>query len=122
MEGPDASRGGPEGTARSHADVVVGWEEEVYAPAALAILHGYYWFCGRSNRELIQLATADLCDDVKAMRTEGRSALFINSVVFWHVTTGTLVPIGCDTARRIARGVSKMSGLARLIEQIVTHG
>jgi hypothetical protein len=81
------------------------------------LLASFAWFCGKDNREHIELVQADLMKDRRDMRRESRSPAFIFAVMLWKVT-GTVIPIVWDGILRflaailpIAKLISKIKGL-----------
>jgi hypothetical protein len=55
-------------------------------------LRAFRYFCSRSSRETVDLSIHDLNLDIKEMRAEGRSGLFIKSVVVWQ-SASTVVAV-----------------------------
>ena len=80
-------------------------------------LVGFSWFCGRENREHIELVAANLAKDRRAMRKEGRGNAFITLVIFWHTST-TVFAILSDGVIRIGERVLKIGHLIRKIKGI----
>jgi hypothetical protein len=77
-------------------------------------LTSFAWFCGKNNREHIELVQADLNKDRRDMRREGRSPAFICAVILWKVV-GTIIPIVWDG---ILRFLSAILPIAKLISKI----
>lgn len=58
------------------------------------------WFFTKQRREDIELAIADLKKDSRKMKAEGRSALFISVVHWWH-TVRILAALTWDTLKTV---------------------
>jgi hypothetical protein len=84
------------------------------ASLALRLLTAFAWFCGKDNREHIELVQADLMKERRDMRREGLWPSFIFAVMLWKVA-GTIIPIVWDG---ILRFLSAILPIAKLISKI----
>jgi hypothetical protein len=69
----------------------------------LRLLGSFRWFCGRANREHIELAIADLRKDIREMEAEHRSQRFVSTVVAWR-SAATIWGIVGDRVAGFFRG------------------
>jgi hypothetical protein len=58
------------------------------------------WFFTKERRADIEVSIADLKKDSRKMKTEGRSAMFIGIVHWWHVCR-IVVALAWDTVREL---------------------
>src|SRR5207249_2177846 len=71
---------------------------------AVRILSAFKYFCGKENREIVEIVMADIRRDVRQLRNEKRGPLFIRTVVLCRIG-GTVLPIIWDLLIRILKSI-----------------
>ncbi|HVZ63212.1 MAG TPA: hypothetical protein VG936_01395 [Lacunisphaera sp.] len=87
-------------------------------PRAIRTLRLLYWFCGRENRETVEVISSDLMTDLAEMRAEKYNEYFVQLVLWWRVLAGAAWPIISDSLIRFFWKVIKLVGAAVAVWKI----